>query len=155
MLHSPYSYPAGPGFPGYPCPMTEVPHPQQTPPDDSNTDKDGKDTPTHLQHSISLGNRLSEAPVAAIRFGVKELIREDDENDGGKGEQEQQEDEEGEGEGPKSTKQPSVDLPESELIRQRRLQRFFSVPVSSSDPIPLTRQNKKEDNEEPSEPSPS
>ena len=31
-----------------------------------------------------------------------------------------------------SNKKPSVDIPDSELIRQRRLQRFHSLPVSAS-----------------------
>ena len=53
-----------------------------------------------------------------------------------------------------SNKKPSVDIPDSELIRQRRLQRFHSLPVSASlsplDTLPETslKQNDDESDDE-------
>lgn len=48
-----------------------------------------------------------------------------------------------------SDKKPSVDIPDSELIRQRRLQRFHSLPVSASlSPVDTPPETSLKENDE-------
>ena len=50
-----------------------------------------------------------------------------------------------------SDKKPSVDIPDSELIRQRRLQRFHSLPVSALSPLDTLPETSLKQNDEESD----
>ena len=123
-------YPPGPGYHGFMAP----PPPNSTthgPPPTKSSHED-VDTPTEgslnsFQRSQSLGNRLIETPPNTVGFDVKKLLTTEED----KGQEEVR------------SKQPSVDTPENELIRQRRLQRFYSVPVATS--LPKEEKDDKED----------
>ena len=98
------------------------------PPNESNEDasvpldipsnEDTSDTAS-AQRSQSLGDRLIESPVTTLGFDVKTFSKPNNDND-----------EMGEEEMIK--KDHSVDIPDSELIRQRRLLRFHSAPVTTT-----------------------
>ena len=83
--------------------------------------EDSSDT-TSAQRSQSLGDRL---PVTTLGFDVKTFSKPKNDNDN-------DEMGEGEGEGEMIRKDHSVDIPDSELIRRRRLLRFHSAPVTTT-----------------------
>ena len=86
-------------------------------PIDTPLNEDTSDT-TSAQHSQSLGDRLIESPVTTLGFDVKTFSKPN--NDDEMGEEEM------------IRKDHSVDIPDSELIRQRRLLRFHSAPVTTT-----------------------
>ena len=77
--------------------------------------------PRSPQRSHSLGSTdVSDVSPETLSFSAKTFMTES------------KDDEETESNKTSRQKQPSVDVSESEMIRQRRLQRFHSLPVTSS-----------------------
>ncbi len=134
-------YEAGPGYHGLMTPPSQGPPTPQGPPTQSGGTKD-VNTPTEgslnsFQRSQSLGNRLIETPTSTVGFDVKNLLTKEDKDNEEQNNEEEMEEEE------VKSKQPVV--AEAELIRQCRLQRFHSMPLTTTLPSAKEKDSSKED----------
>ena len=111
-------YPPGPGYHGYPAPPpTGLEDDLVREPVEEDDVPIGGGASVPFQRSQSLGNRLIDTPPDTIGFNVKDLIGKEEDSS------EMNEEEE---------VKSKENVSETELMRQRRLKRFHSVPVSPS-----------------------